>query len=109
MVLSSVLERFVNRAPVGVMFRGTLENVLKAEDIDRLFLKRAYTGYERKLLFSQAVDLMGMVVARIQPGIRAAFEENKESLRVRIDSVYDKLQRIEPQVSAPLSSMWRGG
>jgi IS4 transposase len=102
MVLDAVLERFAARAPIGVMFRGTLENVLKAEDIDRLFLQRAHVGYKRKLLFSQMVDLMGVVVARIQPQIHAAFQENKESIQAGIDCVYDKLQRIEPQVSAGL-------
>jgi IS4 transposase len=102
MILGSVFERFVQRAPVSVMFRGTMENVLNAEDVDRLFFDHAHVGYERKLLFSQVVDLMGMVVARIQPQIHAAFQQRKESLRVGISSVYDKLQRLEPQVSAGL-------
>jgi IS4 transposase len=102
MVLDSVFERLVDKAPVTVMVRGTLENVLSAEALDRLFLSKANTGYSRKLLFSQMVDLMGMVVARVQPQIYAAFQDRQESLRAKVDSVYDKLQRIEPQVSAAL-------
>jgi len=65
MVLDSVFERLVDKAPVTVMVRGTLENVLSREALDRLFLSKAKTGYSRKLLFSQMVDLMGMVVARV--------------------------------------------
>jgi len=102
MVLDAVFERLISKAPVSVMVRGTMENILSAQAIDRLYLSKARTGYSRRLLFSQMVDLMGVVVARIQPQVYAAFQERKEDLRVKIDSVYDKLQRIEPQVSAGL-------
>jgi IS4 transposase len=102
MILDPVFERLVTKSPVTVMVRGIMENVLSAKAIDRLFLSRARSGYSRKLLFSQMVDLMGMVVARIQPQVNAAFKANKEELRANIDCVYDKLQRIEPQVCAGL-------
>jgi IS4 transposase len=101
-LLKKVFERFIEKTPVSVMFRGILENALPAEEIDRLFLTHARRGYARRLLFSQVVDLTALVVTRIRPRIHSAFQEYKGQLPVRIDSVYDKLQRIEPHVSATL-------
>jgi hypothetical protein len=102
MLLKRVFEKVIEKTPVSVMFRGVLENALSAAEVDSLFLGHSRTGYLRKLLFSQMVDLMGMVVTRIHPRIHAAYLECREALGVGIDSVYDKLQRIEPQVSAAL-------
>lgn len=102
MLLKQVFEKFVRKTPVTVMFRGVLENALSAEEVDRVFLDHAEVGYYRKLLFSQMVDLTGLVVAGIHPRIHAAYQACKADLCAGIDSVYDKLQRIEPQVAAGL-------
>lgn len=102
MLLPQVFERLIEKTPVSVMFRGILENALPAEEVDRLFFDNARHGYQRQLLFSQVVNLMGLVVARIQPKVHAAYEVCKRDMNARVDSVYDKLQRIEPEVSAAL-------
>jgi hypothetical protein len=39
------MERFVAEAPIGVMVRATLENVLSAEKLDQLFERHARRQY----------------------------------------------------------------
>jgi hypothetical protein len=102
MLLQGVFDRLVEKSPVTLMFRALLENALAPADVDKLFFRLAHTGYQQKLLFSQVVDMTGLVVARIKPGVCAAYRSMEDQLCVRIDSVYDKLQRIEPQVGAGL-------
>lgn len=101
-LLNQVFEKFVRKSPVSVMFRGVLENALTVEEVDRVFRENAGPAYCPKLRFSQMVDLMGLVVSRVQPRVHAAYQACKEDLEVRVDSVYDKLQRIKPQVTAAL-------
>lgn len=102
MILSKVMERFVAEAPIGVMVRATLENVLSAEKLDQLFERHARKQYVGELLFSTVADIMGQVVCQIQPSVNAVYVKHKEELGVTIKSVYDKLQRVETCVSRAL-------
>ena len=45
---------------------------------------------------------MGAVVAKIQPAVNAAYRAKAEALGVSLRAVYDKLERLEPGVSAEL-------
>lgn len=102
MVLDSVFDRFVHGSPLSVMVRGTLEHALPTSDLDALFKQTAQQQYTKELLFSSLVDLMGLVVCGVQPHIQAAFRDRAEQLPVTLKSVYEKLQRVEPLVSAEL-------
>jgi hypothetical protein len=62
MLLSKVFESFVGESPVTVMFRGMLENAWATEEVDLMFLRTAHKQYLRKILFSDLVDLMSLVV-----------------------------------------------
>jgi hypothetical protein len=103
MLLNSVFERFVKESPVAVMVRGLLENVLTPASVDTLFEKHAENQYTRELLFSQIVDLMGQVVCGIYPSANAAYQKQRERFTVSRTAVYDKLNGVEPQVSAALT------
>ena len=102
MVLDDIFERFTQQSPVTVMARAALEHTLSPRAIDALFERTAQRRYTRPLLFSSVVDLMGAVVARVQPAVNAAYRARAESLGVSLRAVYDKLERLEPGLSAEL-------
>jgi IS4 transposase len=102
MVLDDIFERFARQSPVTVMVRAALEHTLSPQAIDALFEQTAQRQYTRTLLFSSVVDLMGTVVAKIQPAVNAAYRAKAEALGVSLRAVYDKLERLEPGLSAEL-------
>lgn len=101
-VVQSVLERFEQRAPVTVMIRATLENVLSATRLDRLFEKHAQRQQNKNLMFSTVCDIMGLVALRIHPSPHAAFQDQQEEVGVTAKALYDKLQRMEPGITRHL-------
>jgi hypothetical protein len=102
MLLNDVFERFAQDCPVPVMVRALLENTLTPQSVDELFENVAERQYTRTLLFSSVVDLMGLVVNRIRPAVNAAFHARAETIGVAIKSVYNKLDNLEPVLSAAL-------
>lgn len=102
MVLDDIFERFAEQSPVTVMARAALEHALAPQALDRLFEATAERQYTRTLLFSQVVDLMGTVVCNVRPALHAAFQANAESIGVSLRAVYDKVDRLEPGISAEL-------
>lgn len=99
MIFAEVFERFVEQSPVPVMVRATLENVLAAERMDKLFLRHAVRQRPSELLFSTVADLMGSVVCQVRPSVHAAYQARSERLNVSLRALYDKLQGIEPKVA----------
>jgi hypothetical protein len=102
MFLNAVFERFAKKTPVTVMTRALLEYALSVEALDKLFTEHAERQYKKKLLFSSLVDLMGMVVCRIQPSVSAAYQAVQEDLPVTLSALYGKLDGTEPDVCAAL-------
>ena len=102
MVFGKLFEPFIAGSPVSVMFRGTLENVLAAERLDRIFENAAQKQTCRDLAFSTCADLLGMVVTRVRRSLNAAYLAHRQAVTVSIQSVYNKLARIEPAVSEAL-------
>jgi hypothetical protein len=102
MILRDVYERFAKKAPVSVMVRATIENVLAADRLDAIFKENARRQHTGDLLFSTVADIMGLVVCQIHPSVNAAYVERKEEIGVTIKSIYDKLKGIEPVVSRAL-------
>src|SRR3954465_3049960 len=84
------------------MARAALAPALSPQAIDALFDRTAERQYTRTLLFSSVVDLMGTVVAGIQPAVNAAYRARADALGVSLRAVYDKLGRLEPGLSAEL-------
>jgi IS4 transposase len=102
MILKDVYERFAQKAPVSVMVRATVENVLSAERLDAVFEKNAQRQVVSELMFSTVADIMGLVVCQIQPSVNAAYKSREDEIGVTIKAVYDKLQGIESNVSRAL-------
>jgi hypothetical protein len=97
-----VIERFEDQAPITVMIRAALENALSATRLDELFENHAQRQRNHELLFSSVCDLMGLVALRIHPSPHAAFQAHAEELSVTVKALYDKLQRMEPDLSRQL-------
>jgi IS4 transposase len=102
MILGSVFEQFIAKSPLSVMARATIEHALCASALDDLFQRTAQRGYHKELLFSTTVDIMSLVVCGNAPHVQAAFQHLRERVPVTLKSVYEKLQNIEPIVSATL-------
>ena len=62
MKLNPVFERFVEKSPISVMARGTMERVLNPEQLNEWFDNTAQDQYTRELLFSSVFDIMSQVV-----------------------------------------------
>ena len=66
-MLGEVFDRFIEKSPISVMVRGTLERVPGPDPLDWWYERTAKKQYTRELLFSTVYDLMSQVVFRLQP------------------------------------------
>ena len=101
-MLGAVFERFVEKSPLSVMVRATLERVLSADRLDLWYARTAEKQYTRDLLFSTVYDLMSQVVFCVQPSVRAAYLAQEADVGTSIVSVYNKLNGLETRPSAAL-------
>jgi IS4 transposase len=101
-MLGQVFQRFVQRSPISVMVRGTLERVLGAEQLNQFYERTANNQYTRELLFSTVYELMSDVVFRHQPSVRAAYQAQARELATSLASVYNKLNGLETHTSSEL-------
>ena len=102
MILGQAFEAFIEASPISVMMRGIVENTFDSKRIDYVFEQTAESQYTRVLPFSTIAALMSEVVFNISPSIGASIQANSETIEVSRKSVYNKLNGVEPQVSAAL-------
>lgn len=102
MIFGPVFEQFIDKSPLSVMARATIEHTFSASFLDSLFESTAEQGYTRELLFSTTVDLMGLVACGVVPHVQSAFQQMRDRVPVTLKSVYEKLQNVETKVSAEL-------
>jgi hypothetical protein len=67
-----------------------------------LFAQNAKQQRPGKLLFSTVVDSMSLVVCKIRPSLHAAYQANKKQFGVSVNSLYNKVNGVEPTVSEAL-------
>ena len=79
-----------------------LESILSPDSIDDIFRSTATMQTQRQLLFSSIVHLMCLVVCPIKPSVNASYVHLKESFSVSVKSVYNKIYKVEPEVSREL-------
>src|SRR5215467_2005206 len=101
-MLGAVVEKFVEKSPISVMVRASLERVLGADRLDLWYERTAQKPYTRDLLFSSGYDLMNPVVFCIQPSVRAAYQAHQNDVGTSLVSVYNKLNGLEPHTAAEL-------
>ena len=81
MLLSSVFLKFQQQKPFCVMARGALERMWSATRLDGLFESTAVMQYQREVLFSQLVELIGRVVTRVDRSVLKSYEAMKHELK----------------------------
>jgi IS4 transposase len=101
-MLGTVFARFVEKSPISVMVRGTLERILGAEQLDAWFARTAQKQYTRTVLFSTVYDILSQVVFRIKPAVRAAYRAQEDKVGASLISLYNKLNGVETHTSAEL-------
>jgi hypothetical protein len=101
-MLGKIFARFVEKSPISVMVRGTLERVLGADQLDTWFAQTAQKQYTRTVLFSTVYDILSQVVFRIKPSVRAAYQDHKDQVGASLISLYNKLNGVETHTSAEL-------
>src|SRR2546422_9719712 len=101
-MLGKVFARFVEKSPMSVMVRGTLERVLGADQLDAWFARTAQKQYTRTVLFSTVYDVLSQVVFRIKPSVRAAYRDQEDKGGVSLISLSNKLNGVETHTSAEL-------
>jgi hypothetical protein len=101
-MLGKVFDRFVEKSPISVMVRGTLERVLGTDQLDAWFARTAQKPYPRTVVFSTVSDILSQVVFRIKPSGRAAYREQEDTVGASLISVYNKLNGVETHTSAAL-------
>src|SRR5512147_175258 len=98
MRFGDIFERFLQEAPISVMFRALLERALDPDELDRLFEQTTSSQYTRELLFSSVVDLMSLVVCGVKPSVRSAYLASLGEISTSLTAVYQKPKGIEPGV-----------
>lgn len=79
-MLGTVFARCVEKRPMSVMVRGTLERVLGADQLEAWFARTAQKPYTRPVLFSTGYDILSHVVLRIKPSVRAAYRDQADTV-----------------------------
>jgi hypothetical protein len=108
-MLGKMFTRFVEKSPISVMVRGTLERVLGSAQLDTWFARTAQKQYTHTVLFSTVYDVLSQVVFRIKPSVRAAYRDQEDKVGASLISLYNKLNGVETHTSAELvlySSKW---
>jgi hypothetical protein len=101
-MLGKVFARFVEKSPISVMVRGTLERVLGADQLDAWFARTAQKQYTRTVLFSTVYNILSQVVFRIQPSVRAAYRDHEDQVGASLISLSNTLNGVETHTSAAL-------
>lgn len=101
-MLTDVIDRFCERAPAAMLFRGMFSRVFSADRLNEIFVDHKQHQVESDLLFSSLVDLVTPVVAGSKRSVHASYQDHEKELGVSKQAVYDKLRRVEPTVSAAL-------
>jgi hypothetical protein len=99
-LLNPILRRFAEHFPIPTMARAVLERCLNPQQLNAWFERIAESQYTRSLLFSTLFELMMQVVSRQHHAIHAAYQAAAEPIAVSVQSVYNKLNGLEPNTSA---------
>lgn len=95
--MDAMLKRFSEQAPVAVMARLGMQRAVGADWVNQVFEEHSETQYTRELLFSTVVELMSLVALGLRPSLHAAAQKMGD-LPVSLTALYDKVNRVEPNV-----------
>ena len=99
MTANDILDRFSRAIPVAVMARGLVEHLFSPQTLNAIPNGVQLFTYTRSIDFAQLVSLMGDVVFRVHPSVRAAYRKSPEAQSAAtLKSFYEKFNRMEPNV-----------
>ena len=98
MFAGEIIERFKEKRPVCLMARMALARLLAPEALNQVFYDHAEEQYERKIPFSALTELMAEVTLCLSPSVNAGYKKLRAKLRAARSCVFNKLERVEPQV-----------
>lgn len=101
-MLGKVCERFVEKSPISVRVRASIERVLGADRLELWFERPAQKQYTRELLFSSGYDLMTQAVFCVPPSVRTAYQAQQDDVGASLVSVYNKLTNLATHTAAEL-------
>jgi IS4 transposase len=102
MLVKEIVNRFKEKRPVALMARMALARLLAPQAIDQVFHDHAQEQYQRKIPFSALTELMADVTLCLSPSVNAGYQKLRENLVAARSSVFNKLERVEPQVTQAL-------
>lgn len=100
--MDAMLKRFAEQAPVAVMARLGMQRAISADWVNAVFEEHSKTQYTRELLFSTVVELMSLVALGQRRSLHAAAQKMLD-LPVSLTALYDKVNRVEPNVVRALA------
>ncbi len=98
MSMEALLQRLISLRPLAVMVRCIMQAVLN-EELDDVFEEHRSRTYAREMLFSQLAKTLADVVLGLVKSPNKAYQKHREQLQVSTAAFYEKLKRVEPQVS----------
>ena len=101
-MISTIFERFVDQTPMTVMVKAIMERSFAPESLEKLFEDTAQEQYTKKLLFSNVVGLMSLVVCGMYPSVGAAYRAYEKVVGVSKVALYAKINGLEPKLSQAL-------
>jgi len=102
MLSKAIIERFKEKRPVCLMARMALTRLLSPTALDQVFHDHACEQYQRKVPFSALTQLMADVTLCLSPSVNAGYKKLREQLKAARSCVFNKLDRVEPQVTQAL-------
>jgi IS4 transposase len=102
LIPNEVFEKMEADQPLPLMVWNLLEQALPAQAIDVLFEQSAVKQYTRKLLYSDIVALMSLVVTGVSTSLHAAFKKRMHDQEISLAALYGKLNRLEPHIGRAL-------
>ncbi|MEM6474323.1 MAG: transposase [Planctomycetota bacterium] len=97
-----VFRQFATERPVATGVQLVVHRLLQDSLVDEVVVEHSDAQYVRVQTFSVLTDMVSHVVMGKSPSINAAFKKFGDRLGVRINSVYEKLKRVETQTSQAL-------
>jgi IS4 transposase len=102
LVLSPILDPFVQHNPFAVSTRIALDHALPAAFLNDLFEQHAKVQYCRTLTFAAIVETMSAVVFRQARSVREAYQRKLKDAGVSLTALYSKLAGVELQTMQAL-------
>ena len=99
MSLGQLFDVFIQKSPVTVLMRATIEAIFSPKNLDAIFQQHAVKQYAGPLLFSTVFQLLCTVVWKQRRSVRDAYNKELEvDYQYSIRSIYNKLNGTETQV-----------